>query len=98
LTALDIEFHALVAKAARNRAIDLARHPLNHLFYPAFYAVMSHLDAAERLLVAHEHIVDAIRGGDATTARPWMGPHIADFRRGYRLANPDMAQPVSRIG
>lgn len=95
LTALDIEFHALVAKAARNRAIDLARHPLSHLFYPAFYAVMSRLNAAERLLIAHEHVVDAIRQGDAGTARTWMDRHISDFRRGYHLANLDMTGPVS---
>jgi GntR family transcriptional regulator, transcriptional repressor for pyruvate dehydrogenase complex len=90
LTELDIEFHQLVAKAARNRAIDLARQALSGLFYPAFYAVMSRLNAAERLLVAHEHIVAAIRAGDIVTARSWMERHIEDFRRGYELANLDM--------
>jgi len=34
LTELDIEFHQLVATAASNRALDLARQALSGLFYP----------------------------------------------------------------
>jgi GntR family transcriptional repressor for pyruvate dehydrogenase complex len=96
LTELDIEFHELVAKGAKNRALDLARHALSGLFYPAFYSVMSRLNAAERLLAAHQHIVAAIRTGDVVTARNWMDRHIADFRRGYELANLDMMDSVRR--
>jgi GntR family transcriptional repressor for pyruvate dehydrogenase complex len=94
LTELDIEFHQLVAKGAKNRALDLARQALSGLFYPAFYSVMSRLNAAERLLAAHQHIVAAIRIGDVVTARNWMDRHIADFRRGYELANLDMMVSV----
>jgi GntR family transcriptional regulator, transcriptional repressor for pyruvate dehydrogenase complex len=97
LTELDIEFHHLIAKAAKNRAIDLARQPLSGLFYPAFYSVMSRLNAGERLLAAHEHIVAAIRTNDAGTARNWMARHIADFRRGYELADLNISAPVSLL-
>jgi GntR family transcriptional repressor for pyruvate dehydrogenase complex len=96
LTELDIEFHYLVAKAARNRALDLARQPLSALFYPAFYAVMSRLNAGERLLAAHQQIVEAIRTKDAAVARSWMERHIEDFRRGYELANLDISDAVGR--
>jgi DNA-binding FadR family transcriptional regulator len=96
LTELDIEFHLLVAKAAKNRAIDLASQALSGLFYPAFYAVMSRLNAAERLLAAHEHIVAAIRTNDVATARNWMERHIDDFRRGYELANLNILEAVNR--
>jgi GntR family transcriptional regulator, transcriptional repressor for pyruvate dehydrogenase complex len=96
LTELDIEFHELIAKAAKSRAIDLARQPLSRLFYPAFYSVMSRLNAAERLLVAHQHIVDAIRNRDAAGSREWMDRHIVDFRRGYELANLDIMTSVKR--
>jgi DNA-binding FadR family transcriptional regulator len=96
LTELDIEFHQLVATAAGNRALDLARQALSGLFYPAFYAVMSRLNAAERLLAAHEHIVAAIHTSDVMTARNWMERHIDDFRRGYELANLDMMNSVIR--
>jgi GntR family transcriptional repressor for pyruvate dehydrogenase complex len=95
LTALDIEFHNLVAKAANNRALDLTRRPLSDLFYPAFYGVMSGLNAAERLMTAHESIVAAIRAGDPLVAREWMERHIKDFRRGYQLAKLEMNEPVA---
>ena len=94
LTKLDIEFHELIATAARNRAIQMARLPLSELFYPAFYAVMSRLNAAERLLFAHESIYAAIRNRDEKKAREWMEKHIQDFMRGYELANLDMSTPV----
>ena len=97
LTTLDIEFHRLVALAAKNRAILLAREPLSDLFYPAFYAVMQRLNAAERLLVAHGHIVAAIKDHDVATARSWMERHIADFGRGYELANLDIREAVSHL-
>lgn len=96
LVALDIEFHNLIAVAAQNRAIQLARQPLSEFFYPAFYAVMSRLNAGERLLVAHQHIVDALRRHDVRDATTWMDKHITDFQRGFELASLDITQPVSR--
>lgn len=94
LTELDIEFHDLVAKATRNRAIQMARLPLSELFYPPFYRVMSRLNAGQRLMVAHESIYAAIRDHDEKRAREWMEKHILDFKRGYELANLDMSTPV----
>lgn len=94
LTELDIEFHALVARATGNRAIQAARLPISELFYPPFLTVMSRLNAAERLLYAHEQIVEAIRLRDETGARAWMEKHILDFRRGYELANLDIGAPA----
>jgi GntR family transcriptional repressor for pyruvate dehydrogenase complex len=94
LTELDIEFHTLVAQATSNRAIQAARLPIGDLFYPPFLAVMSRLNAAERLLFAHEQIVEAIRGRNASSAREWMEKHILDFRRGYELANLNMNLPA----
>ena len=40
LVTLDIEFHSLIAQAAANRAIVLAREALSQLIYPAFKAVL----------------------------------------------------------
>jgi len=93
---LDIEFHDLIAKAAQNRAIYVARRPLSEFFYPAFYGVMSRLNAGPRLLAAHEHIVEGIREGDERKAHLWMGRHIMDFRRGCELANLDINLPIER--
>lgn len=94
LTRLDIEFHELIAHATGNRAIQAARLPIGELFYPPFLSVMSRLNAAERLLFAHEQIVETIRNGNADGACEWMEKHILDFRRGYELANLDIEQPA----
>ena len=94
LVALDVEFHALLAQAAHNRALLMCRDPLSLLFYPAYGSVMTLLNAAERMLVAHETIVEAIRHRDEATARDWAIKHTVDFRRGYELANLDLDQPV----
>lgn len=94
LVALDIEFHLLVAKASRNRALLLAREPIGLLFYPAFYQVMSRLNAKDRLLSAHQEVFNGIRNRDPKHAAQWMEKHIRDFRRGYELADLDMNQPV----
>ncbi|WP_417728500.1 FadR/GntR family transcriptional regulator [Roseovarius sp.] len=94
LTLLDIEFHEIVAAAADNRVLQSIRIPISDLFYPSFFTVMSRVDASDRLLVAHEKIIDAIRRQDEETAHSWMVKHINDFRKGYELARLDMSGPA----
>lgn len=94
LVRLDIEFHELISLAASNRVIQALRLPISDLFYPSFHMVMSMLNANQRMLIAHEHIFQAIRWGDAEEARTWMVKHVNDFRKGYELASLDMKQPA----
>ena len=94
LTALDIEFHDLIAEASKNRALQLAREPLTSLFYPPFYTVMNRLNAGERLLVAHQNVLDPLRDHDTRKSKEWMEKHVTDFKRGHELADMDMSQPV----
>jgi GntR family transcriptional regulator, transcriptional repressor for pyruvate dehydrogenase complex len=94
LVQLDIEFHEIIARASRNRALQLSREPMSRLFYPAFLRVFSRLNAGERLIFAHEKILQALGRRDAPDARLWMDKHIVDFRRGYELANFDIDASV----
>jgi DNA-binding FadR family transcriptional regulator len=94
LTALDVAFHDLIASAAGNKALLMARAPLARLFYPAFQASMFPPQAGRRLLDAHTLIADAIISGDGATARQWMRKHIVDFRRGYEIAGLDVDAPL----
>lgn len=94
LVQLDIEFHQLIATASGNRALQLCRQPISQLFYPAFLNVFSRLNAGERLVFAHEKILQALRSRDAAVAREWMDKHVVDFRRGYELASLDIDAPV----
>lgn len=94
LVRLDIEFHELIAVAANNKVIQSLRLPISDLFYPSFQTVMTSLNASERLLTAHEKIVQAIKWGDAAEAKEWMIKHLNDFRKGYELASLDMSRPA----
>jgi DNA-binding FadR family transcriptional regulator len=94
-TALDTAFHGLVAEAAGNRALQLAREPIGVLLYSGLEAILPHLpQAPHRQLEAHGAIVAAIRGGDAAEAGRWMRRHLDDFRRGYELAGLPLDAPV----
>jgi len=96
LVELDLEFHQIIARASRNRALQLSRQPMSQLFYSAFLQVFSRLNAGERLVFAHERILHALADHDAEEARSWMDKHIVDFRRGYELANLNIEAPVGR--
>ncbi len=94
LVPLDLEFHELVAEAANNTALSIARSAIARLFYPAYRVGMFPASSGQRLLAAHEVIVAAIKEKDAAKASDWMRKHIVDFRRGYELAGYDVDAPV----
>lgn len=96
LVELDIEFHNLIAAAAGNAALTLAREPLVQLFYPAFGAVFAAAPkAGERLLVAHRNIAEALRRKDQAGIEIWMRKHLQDFKRGVHVAKIDVASPIT---
>jgi GntR family transcriptional repressor for pyruvate dehydrogenase complex len=88
LAALDVEFHALIARGVHNRVLLLTREPMARLFYPAFEAVLSRVsEASTRLLKAHQAILTALKNGNAEEAATWMEKHIKDFKVGFELAS-----------
>ena len=96
LIELDVQFHALVARAGRNRALMLAREPVSLLYNATLARMQGQLPQMHaRNLAAHRHILDALRQHDAERAEQWMRKHIVDFQRGFVLAQLDMHVPVS---
>lgn len=91
---LDVAFHTVLAEAARNRALLLAREPISLLFYPALDMLFRHRKTRKvgpaRLLEAHRHILQALQSRDATSAETWMRKHMIDFRRGFLLCGLDV--------
>jgi GntR family transcriptional regulator, transcriptional repressor for pyruvate dehydrogenase complex len=83
VVSLDIEFHDIIAEAADNRALSLAREPISLLFYPAGKTILSRLKTQKRVLVAHRKIVALLTKPDEAGVQAWMGRHIADMKRGY---------------
>jgi GntR family transcriptional repressor for pyruvate dehydrogenase complex len=94
LAKYDFEFHSIIVNASKSRVLQLCREPISQLFYPAFLHLMNRLNVNERLIFAHQRILDGLRDGDADVAREWMLKHIVDFRRGYELASFNIDQPV----
>ena len=92
MIALDYEFDSIIASASLSRTLQLCREPIGQLFYPACLRLVLRLNVVERMVFAHEQILDGLRNRDIGKARLWMTKHIVDSKRGYELAN--MAQPI----
>jgi GntR family transcriptional repressor for pyruvate dehydrogenase complex len=97
LLALDFEFHAIIANASRSRTLQLCRQPIGQLFYPAFLRLVLRLNVVERLVFAHEQILDGLRRHDVAKAQLWMTKHVVDGKRGYELTNLDISQPITWV-
>jgi DNA-binding FadR family transcriptional regulator len=95
LVVLDMEFLSIVARAARNRVLQLCRQPIGQLLYPAFLPVMKRPSAGVRLLAAQEMLLAALQGHDGQSARNATHRHVIDFRRGYEAAGLDIDAPVA---
>lgn len=97
LVEADIEFHDLVAQAAGNSALLLARAPIGHFLFPVYGAVVKKLGPGKRLLEAHTKIFEAIKVNDEDMAREWMDKHIRDFRQGCKMAGLPIDEPISKV-
>jgi len=97
LVAADIEFHDLIAQAAGNSALLLAREPIGQFLFPVYGAVVDKLGPGKRLLEAHTKIFEAIKINDEATARDWMDKHIRDFRQGCKMAGLPIDEPISKV-
>jgi GntR family transcriptional repressor for pyruvate dehydrogenase complex len=94
---LDIEFHNIIAQAARNKALMLAREPISKLFMPAGKAILPRLKTQKRIIDAHHALLKALRARDADEATSWMHRHIADFKRGFEQTGLDIEKPLESV-
>lgn len=95
---LDTAFHSQIAAASKNRVLQLAREPIGFLLYSGIDALIPKLpQALPRQLVAHSHVIEAIRRRDPASARDWMRRHIDDFKRGYELAGLPLDAPIAGV-
>lgn len=95
---LDTAFHSCVAAASKNRVLQMAREPIGFLLYSGIDALIPKLpQAMSRQVVAHHHVIEAIRAKDGATARDWMARHIDDFKRGYIQAGLPLDKPIKGV-
>lgn len=95
---LDYEFHDLVAEAANNRPMLIARQPISILMMPAAHAILPRLHTYDRVIVAHGNIISAIRAHDQNEAWEWMHKHSTDFKRGYEEIGFDAGEHLVDFG
>lgn len=92
---LDMEFHALLAKFAKNRVLLLSREPVGMLLFRAFHEITPDLEqAASRNLDAHQKIVQSLANRDEVAAEEWMKRHLKDLMRGWLIAGHDMENRI----
>ncbi|MGF7163162.1 DNA-binding FadR family transcriptional regulator [Rhodoligotrophos appendicifer] len=82
---LDLEFHSMIAAAADNKPLQIARQPVSMLMMPSARVILPRLKTYQRVVTAHRNIVAAMKARDDLLAEEWMRKHTADFQRGYEL-------------
>lgn len=97
LVLANIEFHDLIAIAANNHALVLARAPVSDFLLPAYGAFVKKLGLGKKLLAAHTAIYGALKEGDALQARQWMHKHIRDFLRGCEMSGLSLDDPIRNV-
>jgi DNA-binding FadR family transcriptional regulator len=83
---LDMEFHDLIAEAANNRAMTLARETSSLLILPSAILILPKLKTFKRVIDIHGAVLKAVKKHDVDEAIRQMRRHLADFKRGYELA------------
>lgn len=95
LSQLDMEFHALIAIASSNRALQLARDAVSQLCFASVSIILAEVPAAiPRLRQAHQNILSTLRARDPEVARLWMRRHIKDWRGGYERTGRDVERSI----
>jgi GntR family transcriptional regulator, transcriptional repressor for pyruvate dehydrogenase complex len=93
-----IDFQSIVAEAAHNQALLLARAPVSLLMLAGYAAIAPRLpQSGARLLEAHHHVLDSLSQHDAESAVAWTRKHLADHRRGFEFAGLDMDMPIPSL-
>jgi DNA-binding FadR family transcriptional regulator len=92
---LDAEFHALVARASKNRSLMMSRESFSLLYRPVATRMQQALpQSAARNLHAHRQIAAALHARDEQRAHEWTRKHLADFRKGFLQAHLPMDAPA----
>jgi len=95
---LDAAFHALIARASKNRSLMMSRESFSLLYRPLATLLQQSLpQSAARNLDAHRQVAAALRSRDAQRAHEWTRKHLVDFRKGFEQAGLPMDAPADRM-
>lgn len=95
---LDAAFHALIARASKNRSLMMSRESFSLLYRPLATRLQQALpQSAERNLHAHRQIAAALHDRDEQRAHEWTRKHLVDFRNGFLQARLPIDAPADRV-
>ena len=95
---LDAAFHALIARASKNRSLMMSRESFSLLYRPVATRLQQALpQSAARNLHAHRQIAAALHARDEQRAHEWTRKHLADFRKGFLQARLPMDAPADSV-
>lgn len=95
---LDAAFHALIARASKNRSLMMSRESFSLLYRPLATRLQLALpQSAARNLHAHRQIAAALHAGDEQRAHEWTRKHLVDFRKGFLQAGLPMDAPAEGV-
>jgi DNA-binding FadR family transcriptional regulator len=95
---LDAQFHKLIGKATHNRVLQLAKEPSSMLVRPTTALIISsNPDVIARLIVAHGHVLDALRRRDREKGRLWIERHLRDWKAGFERVGGDLDSPIDAV-
>jgi DNA-binding FadR family transcriptional regulator len=95
---LDAAFHALVARASKNRSLMMSRESFSLLYKPLATRLQQVLpQSAARNLQAHRQIAAALHARDEQRACEWMRKHLVDFRKGFLQAHLPIDTPADPL-
>ena len=91
----DAEFHRLMAQAAHNRILLLAKEPSSLLVRPTTAHIINRNPAGiPRLIAAHSAMLEALGSRDKNAALLWVGRHLRDWKAGFEKSGFDLDSPV----
>jgi DNA-binding FadR family transcriptional regulator len=94
---IDSQFHTLLARASKNRVLELAREPCALLFFPTTELICRRVpEGAPRMIEAHGRIIEALKARDLDLGRTWMRHHLTDWWKGFERTGRSVDEPVER--
>jgi GntR family transcriptional repressor for pyruvate dehydrogenase complex len=85
-----VDFHAALARAAKNYVLDLTVNSFRMLFYEVLEQLLSTSDMAQRAISDHWAIYKAIEARDARRARELMIEHLSYFEDKVQTMQDDL--------
>jgi GntR family transcriptional regulator, transcriptional repressor for pyruvate dehydrogenase complex len=96
-SALDEKFHIVIAEAAKNPALAVARIPIGQYALPALQAFLNQRPVMDRSVELHRRILAEIIRKDGEAAEVLSRQHVEEYMRGWIDAGLSLSAEIGEI-